>query len=158
MITIQDKKYLKILDKLEFKSTCLRAHVGAIAVKNDKILIKAVNHPPKFYNLKKLGCIRDKMHIKSGTRREISCCLCAEQYLIAHAAKKGISLKGATMYVSKHPCRVCEGLIVEAGFKRVVYQESYPDPIKSISFFQNMKIKVEQDSANEVSASSAREH
>lgn len=144
-ITQIDKFYLKLLDKLENKSPCLRAHVAAIAVKNNKILGKAVNHPHKSYNLKKLGCIRQKMHIKSGTKREIGCCLCAEQYLIAEAAEKGVCLKGATLYVSKHPCRVCEGLILESGIKRVIFQESYPDPIPEINFFQNSNIHLAQD-------------
>ena len=145
MITKKDKKYLKLLDKLEEKSPCLRAHIAAIIVKNDKILVKAVNHPYKFYNLKKLGCLRTKLKIKSGTRREVGCGLCAEQYAIAEAAKKGISLKGATIYISKHPCRICEGFIVETGIKRVVYQEGYPDPVPSVNILEGGKVKIEQD-------------
>jgi len=145
MITKEDKKYLKMLDRMEPKSPCKRAKIAAIIVKNGKILVKAVNHPYKFYNLKKLGCLRTKLKIKSGTRREVGCGLCAEQYAIAEAARKGIALKGATIYISKHPCRICEGFIVETGIKRVVYQEGYPDPVPSIDILEGGKVKIEQD-------------
>ena len=53
----EDKKYLNMLDRMEPKSPCVRAKIAAIAVKDGKVLAKAVNHPYKFYDLKKLGCI-----------------------------------------------------------------------------------------------------
>jgi len=72
--------------------------------------------------------------------------MCAEQWCLALAARKGISTRGATCYVTKHPCKVCESLLSEAGIKRVVYQEGYPDVLPKFDLFEKKKIKVEKAS------------
>ena len=143
-ITKKDIKFLEALDKLEPKALCIRANIAAILVKNDKILVKATNDWHKEANCKKIGCIRNIKHIKSGTHREICYGMCAEQWCLSLAAKKGISTKGATCYVTKHPCRICESLLTEAGIKRVVYQEGYPDVLPKFNLFKSRKIKVEK--------------
>jgi len=84
------------------------------------------------------------MKLKSGTRREICYGLCAEQWCIALASKLNINLKGATIYTTKHPCRVCSSLIAESGIKRVVFQEGYPEVIPHFNILKDKKIKVEQ--------------
>lgn len=140
----EDRKFLKLLKKAGAASRCLRAKVGAIAVKNGKVLAEGDNSPHECYDCKVIGCIRDIQKIPSGTRREICYGLCAEQKLIAVAAKKGISLAGATMYVTSHPCRICEGLIAESGIKRVVYIKGFPDVIPIYDTLKDFKIEVVQ--------------
>ena len=143
-ITKKDLKYLEKLDRMEPKAHCIRANIAAMLVKNDEILVKATNdwHPEA--NCKRIGCIRNKRKIASGTHREICYGMCAEQWCLAKAAHKGIQLSGATCYVTKHPCRICESLLTEAGIKRVVYQEGYPDVLPKFDLFKARKIKVEQ--------------
>ena len=143
-ITKKDTKFLEYIDKMEPKAKCIRANVACAIVKGGKILTKGTNDWHKEANCKRIGCIRDIKKVKSGTHREICYGMCAEQWAIAKAAKKGTSLKGATCYVTKHPCRICESLLAEVGIKRVVYQEGYPDVLPKFNLFKKRKIKVEQ--------------
>ncbi|MFA6549917.1 MAG: deaminase [Candidatus Gracilibacteria bacterium] len=144
MISKKDLKFLEIIDKLEPQALCLRAHIAALVVKNNKILLKHTNDWHCQYPCTELGCIRNKMNIKSGERREICYGICAEQWIIAKAALKGISLKGATLYCTKHPCRICSSLIAESGIKRVVYQEGYPEVLDHFNILHDSNVKIEQ--------------
>jgi len=143
-MTKKDLKFLEILDKMEPKAKCLRANIAAMLVKNNKILVKHTNDWHKEANCEKIGCIRNIRHIPSGTKREICYGMCAEQWCLSLAAKKGIKTKGATCYITKHPCRVCESLLAEAGIKRIVYQEGYPDALPNFDLLRRKKIKLEK--------------
>ena len=139
-----DKKFINLLKNAAKKSTCLRAKVAAIAVRNGKILLKADNSPHKCYDCSKIGCIRNIQQIPSGTRREICYGLCAEQRLLSQAVKKGLKLSGATLYVTSHPCRVCEGIIAESGIYRVVYIKGFPDVIPIYDTLKDFGVEVVQ--------------
>lgn len=143
MITKSDIRFLERLDKKEPHAKCLRATVAAIIVKNGKILVEHTNDWHEEYNCAKGGCIRTEMNIPSGHRREVCFGICAEQWCISLAASKGISIKGSTIYVSKHPCRMCSSMIAVSGIKRVVYQEGYPEAMKNFDILAKKKIKVE---------------
>lgn len=143
-ITKKDLKFLEIIDKLEPTANCLRANIACILVKNGKILVKATNDWHPELNCKKIGCIRNIRHIESGTHREICYGLCAEQWCLTEAAKKGFSVKGATAYVTKHPCRICESMLTEAGIKRIVFQEGYPDVLPKFHLFKTRGVIIEQ--------------
>ncbi|MFA4891409.1 MAG: deaminase [Candidatus Gracilibacteria bacterium] len=143
-ITKKDIRFLETLDRMEPKALCLRANIAAMFVKNGKILVKHTNDWHKEANCKRIGCIRNIRHVKSGTRREICYGMCAEQWCLALAARKGLKIAGATCYITKHPCRLCESLLAEAGIKRVVYQEGYPDVLPKFNLFKTRKIKVEK--------------
>lgn len=144
MITKSDIRFLELLDKQEPKAHCLRAQIGAMFVKNGKVLVAHNNDWHPEYNCKKIGCIRNIMNIPSGHRREMCYGICAEQWCFAIAAEKGIKLKGSTLYVTKHPCRICSSTIAIAGITRVVYQDGYPDVIKGFDILKKKKIKVER--------------
>lgn len=155
-LTKSDQKFLRLLNNLAKHSTCLRAKVAAIAVnKNGKILAKADNSPHKCYNCKKIGCIRDIQQIPSGQRREICYGLCAEQRLLAETSKKGIKLAGATLYVTSHPCRICEGLIAESGINKVIYIKGFPDVIPIYDTLKDFKIEVVQAGEHDTAPRSA---
>lgn len=143
-ITKKDIKILELIDAMEPKARCIRANIACALVKNGKVLVKATNDWHKETPCNKIGCIRNIRHIKSGTHREICYGLCAEQWALALAAKKGIKVQGATCYVTKHPCRICESLLCEAGIKRVVYQEGYPDVLPKFNLFEKRGIIVEK--------------
>lgn len=142
-ISKQDLKFLGLIDSMEPKAKCLRANIACVMVKNGKILAKSTNDWHKEIDCRKKGCIRNIRKVKSGTQREICYGMCAEQWCLAIAAKTGINVKGSTCYITKHPCRVCESLLSEAGIKRVVYQDGYPDILPHFDLFKKKKVKVE---------------
>lgn len=142
MLTDTDKKFLKKLRALAPKSTCLRAKVAAIAVRQGRILATADNSFHECYDCNVIGCIRNIQQIPSGQRREICYGICAEQRLFSRAVQKGIRLGGATLYVTSHPCRVCEGLIAESGVTRVVYMRGFPDVIPIYDTLKDFGIEV----------------
>jgi dCMP deaminase len=139
-----DRKYLATLDNKEPGANCLRAKIAAAIVKDDKILVQHCNDWHPEYDCSKIGCIRNEMNVESGTRREICYGICAEQWCLALAAKKGISVEGATIYCTKHPCRVCSSLIAEAGIVRVVYQEGYPEVLPKFDILKDRRITIEK--------------
>ncbi|MFA7277908.1 MAG: deaminase [Candidatus Gracilibacteria bacterium] len=149
MITDEDKKYLEMLDKEEPKALCLRAKISALFAKDGKVLIQHNNDWHFEYNCSKIGCIRNEMKIPSGHQREICYGVCAEQWCIALAAEQGLSLKGSTLYVTKHPCRICASMASIAGITRVVYQEGYPDVMQGFDIFKSKGIIVEQGPSTE---------
>lgn len=143
-ITDQDKSFLHHLDALEPQSTCLRAKIASLLVLDGKILLETKNDFHKKYNCNKIGCIRDIMKIPSGHQREICYGLCAEQWMFALAAKQGIKVEGATLYVTKHPCRICASMIAESGIARVVYQIGYPEVIPHFNVLVDYGVIVEK--------------
>ena len=143
-LTPTDRKFLKMLKKIGPRSTCLRAKVAAIAVRKNKVLETGDNSFHKCYDCNVIGCIRDIQQIPSGQRREICYGICAEQRLFAKAVQKGIKLAGATLYVTSHPCRVCEGIIAESGIVRVVYIKGFPDVIPIYDTLKDFGLEVVQ--------------
>lgn len=142
-LTKEDKKFLRQLNQtVAPRSKCLRAQVGAIAVHRGKVLETGDNSFHKCYDCNIIGCIRNIQQVPSGTRRETCYGICAEQRLFARAAKRGIKLAGATMYVTSHPCRVCEGIIAESGIARVVYVRGFPDVIPIYDTLKDFGVEV----------------
>ena len=72
-------------------------------------------------------CLRRKLNIPSGTHHEICYAVHAEQNAIVQAGRLNVNIKDATMYVTHQPCSICAKLIINAGIKKVVYNEGYPD-------------------------------
>lgn len=112
------------------RSTCLRRQVGAIAVKNFRILATGYNGAPVgMADCLDTGCLRQKMGIKSGERHELCRGIHAEQNLFVQAAIHGISLQGANIYCTHQPCLICTKLIINCGISTVYYAEPYPDAL-----------------------------
>lgn len=112
------------------KSTCLRRKVGAVLVKKGCVLITGANTVTAgAKTCDEAGCLRTKMDIPSGERHELCRAIHAEQVIISKAAKYGITIDGAELYVTCHPCAICAKMIVEAGIRTVYYAADYPDGI-----------------------------
>jgi dCMP deaminase len=140
-----DKYFMQIAELVKSRSTCLRRQVGAVIVKNKRILTTGYNGAPTgLAHCEDLGgCLRDKLHIPSGERQELSRAVHAEQNAIIQAARYGISIDGATIYVTNHPCFICAKQLINAGIKRIVYKEGYPDKWAK-AILREAKIKVEK--------------
>ena len=123
-----DEYFLKIASVVAERSTCRRHHVGAVAVRDKHILATGYNGAAAgLKDCLELGCLRDEMNVESGTRHEICRAIHAEQNVIIQAALHGVSLEGATIYVTHSPCVLCAKMLVNARIKRFVTFGSYAD-------------------------------
>lgn len=117
--------------------------VGAVIIKNKRILTTGYNGAPAgVKSCKERGyCLRDKLNIPSGTRAEMCYAIHAEQNAVIQAAKMGVSVEGATIYVTHQPCSVCTRILINAGIKRIVYAQEYPDAF-SLELLKEAQIEV----------------
>jgi dCMP deaminase len=123
-----DDYFLKIASVVAERSTCLRHHMGAIAVRNKHILTTGYNGAAAgLKDCLELGCLRDEQGIPSGERQEICRAIHAEQNVIIQAALHGVSLEGSTIYCTHTPCILCAKMLTNARIKRFVTFGSYSD-------------------------------
>jgi len=123
-----DEYFLKIASVVAERSTCLRHHVGAVAVKNKHILSTGYNGAAAgVKDCLELGCLRDEQGIESGTRHEICRGIHAEQNVIVQAGLHGVSLEGADIYCTHSPCILCAKMLANAKIKRFVTYGDYSD-------------------------------
>ena len=123
-----DKEYMDKAYEQAEKSSCSRIKVGAVLVKDGKIIAQGYNNVTGgIRDCKNLGCIRDTFNIPSGQRREVCRAICAEQLAISEAARNGIELDGSIAYITDFPCHICSKLLVSSGVKEIVYDRYYDD-------------------------------
>jgi dCMP deaminase len=138
-----DEYFLEIAFVVGKRATCLRKNVGAVIVRDKRILATGYNGAPSGMNhCLEIGCIRDLEKIPSGTRQEKCRAVHAEQNAIIQAAIHGVSIAGATIYCTHQPCILCAKMIINSNIKRVVYANLYPDT-DSLEFFRDANMKVE---------------
>lgn len=112
------------------RSTCLRRSVGAVIVKDKRILSTGYNGTPKgMAHCEEVGCLRTKLNVPSGKMHELCRGIHAEQNAVIQAAVHGVSVDGATLYCTHQPCVVCTKILINAGIKRIVYANPYPDEL-----------------------------
>lgn len=112
------------------RSTCLRRQVGAILVKDKRILSTGYNGAPTgLRHCEEVGCLREDSSVPSGERHELCRGLHAEQNAIIQAAYHGTSIVGSTLYCTNKPCIICSKMIINAGIEMVFYEEGYNDPL-----------------------------
>ncbi len=125
---VVDEYFLKIASVVAERSTCRRHHVGAIAVREKHILATGYNGAPSgAKDCLELGCLRDELHIPSGTRQEVCRGIHAEQNVIIQASLHGVSLERGTIYCTHTPCILCAKMLVNARIKRYVSFGKYND-------------------------------
>jgi len=121
---------MEIAELVSSRSTCIRRRVGAVLVKEKRILATGYNGAPSgITHCEKIGCLREKMKIPSGERHELCRGLHAEQNAIIQAAFHGISIKGSVLYVTCRPCSVNAKMIINSGIKERIIKGGYPDRI-----------------------------
>ncbi|WP_290596842.1 MULTISPECIES: deoxycytidylate deaminase [unclassified Archaeoglobus] len=138
-----DEYFMEIASVVAKRSTCLRQHVGAVIVKDKRILATGYNGAPSgLPHCEDVGCLRDKMAVPSGERQELCRGVHAEQNAIIQAAKFGISVDGAALYSTHCPCITCAKIIINAGIKRVVYGKEYADK-RGLDLLREAGVEVE---------------
>ena len=119
---------MTLANQVATRTTCMRRGVGAVIVKERRILATGYNGVPAgLAHCAETGCLRQQLGVPSGQRHEICRGLHAEQNAIIQAAKLGVSIQDATLYCTHQPCVICAKMIVNSGISRVVYREGYPD-------------------------------
>jgi len=110
------------------RSTCLRRKVGAVLVKDKRIIATGYNGAPTgTRHCKDVGCLREKLKVKSGERHELCRGLHAEQNVIIQAAHYGAVTKGTTLYSTHMPCIICSKMLINAGVEKIFFLDGYPD-------------------------------
>jgi dCMP deaminase len=139
-----DDYFLRIADLVSTRSTCLRRRVGAVLVRDKKILATGYNGAPsKVRHCSETGCIREKLNIPSGQRHELCRGLHAEQNAFLQAALHGTSLKGSSLYCTTQPCIICAKMVINAGITDIVIKGDYPDKLsKELLKEASVKVRV----------------
>lgn len=110
------------------RSTCERHHVGALVVKNKRVLTTGYNGAVSGKkHCTDIGCMRDRLGIKSGTMHEKCHAVHGEQNAILQATTTSVILEGGDLYCTHHPCGICAKFIQQARIKKVFYCLGYPD-------------------------------
>ena len=137
--------FMEMAELTAKRSTCMRRHVGAVIVKDRHAIATGYNGAPSgiMHCEERGGCIRQQLNVPSGQRHELCMALHAEQNAIIQAAVMGNSVEGGTIYITHQPCAICAKMILNAGIKRIVIKEGYPDELAA-SILDEAGLKVEK--------------
>jgi dCMP deaminase len=125
-----DQYFMDIVELVSKRSTCVRRKVGAVLVREKRMLSTGYNGAPSgLEHCLDIGCLREKMKVPSGERHELCRGLHAEQNAIIQAALHGVSVNGATMYCTNHPCIICAKMIINSGITSIIYKDGYSDQL-----------------------------
>ena len=140
-----DEYFMEMAELTAKRSTCMRRHVGAVIVKDRHAITTGYNGAPSgiMHCEERGGCIRQQLNVPSGQRHELCMALHAEQNAIIQAAVMGNSVEGGTIYITHQPCAICAKMILNAGIKRIVIKEGYPDELAA-SILDEAGLKVEK--------------
>jgi len=134
--------FMEIARIVSMRSTCLRRNVGAVIVKDKRILASGYNGAPSgLKHCVEVSCLREKMNVASGERHELCRGLHAEQNAIIQAAYHGVSINGAELYCTHLPCSICIKMLINAGIQEIHYEEGYPDDL-SLNMIDESRIKL----------------
>lgn len=125
-----DTYFMTIAREVATRSTCLRRRVGAILVREKRILATGYNGAPRgLAHCAEYGCLRATQQVPSGERHEICRGLHAEQNALLQAATHGVPVEGAVLYCTTQPCVMCAKMLINVGVKDIFIAEGYPDAL-----------------------------
>ncbi|MCL4498933.1 MAG: cytidine/deoxycytidylate deaminase family protein [Chloroflexi bacterium] len=115
------------------RSTCLRRQVGAVIVRDKRILATGYNGAPAgLAHCSEVGCLREERGVAPGERHELCRGLHAEQNTLLQAALYGIAVSGATLYSTHRPCALCAKMLINSGVRDIHYGSGYPDELAEV--------------------------
>jgi len=125
-----DSYFMEMAQVASKRSTCMRRSVGAVIVKDKRLLATGYNGTPRgMAHCEEVGCLRTKLNVPSGKMHELCRGIHAEQNAVIQAAVHGVSVDGGTLYCTHQPCVVCTKILINAGIKKIVYANPYPDEL-----------------------------
>jgi len=135
--------FMRIAHMVAERSTCTRRKVGALAVRDKRILATGYNGAPSgISHCLDVGCLREELGVPSGQRHEICRGLHAEQNVIIQAAVHGVSMAGAEIYCTTQPCLICTKMLINCKVSAIYFAEGYPDEL-SLAMIEEAKIPFE---------------
>lgn len=140
-----DTYFMEITKIVATRSSCLHRQVGAILVRDKRILTTGYNGAPAgmAHCLELGGCLRDKMGFASGEGHEYCRALHAEQNAVIQAAVTGLSIQGSTLYCTHSPCSLCARILIGAGIQRIVFEGHYPDDF-ALALLKEANVQLER--------------
>ena len=121
-----DEYFMRIAHEVATRSTCPRLAVGAVVVRDKRILTTGYNGAPSgMPHCDDVGCL---IRVVDG-RKSCQRTLHAEQNAIIQAAYHGVSVRDSVLYCTHQPCLLCVKMIMNAGVEEVRYAGGYPDPL-----------------------------
>jgi dCMP deaminase len=132
----RDVHLLRISKMFAEFSTCLSRKVGCVIASDAGHIISTGYNgaPKKTRHADEAGCFCQDPGRKSGTFQERLRCSHAELNAIAQAAYEGVSTRDARIYCVTFPCSFCCKAIIQAGIRKVIYEEEYDDPLSKLLF------------------------
>ena len=123
-----DNYFMAMAFLVASRSTCERRKVGAVIVRDKRILATGYNGTPSgFPHCAEIGCLREQLDIPSGERQELCWGIHAEQNAIIQSALFGVSTEGAIVYCTTKPCITCAKILANAGIEKIYVASEYPD-------------------------------
>ena len=121
---------MTLATQVSSRTTCMRRAVGAVIVKDRRILATGYNGVPTgIRHCAEVGCLRQQLNVPSGQKHELCRGLHAELNAIIQAAKYGIDINGSSIYITTQPCVVCAKMLINAGIREIIYANPYPDEL-----------------------------
>lgn len=137
-----EQYFLELAELIARRSTCLRRHVGAVLVREERIIATGYNGAPRgLHHCLDLGCLREQQGIPSGHRYELCRGVHAEQNALINAAYYGVSTRDTVLYCTNQPCIICARMIINAGITKVVHQGDFNDDL-ALQFLQEAGLEV----------------
>ena len=125
-----DTYFMTIAQEVATRSSCIRRHIGAVIVRDKRIIATGYNNVPSgCSHCDEVGCLREQLGIPSGQKHELCRGIHAEQNAIVQAARYGLPIDGAVIYTTTYPCVQCTKMLINCGISEIVYGDSYPDEL-----------------------------
>jgi len=125
-----DQYFMSIAELVAQRATCLRRQVGAVFVRDKRIITTGYNGVPSgIRHCLEIGCLRETRGVPSGERHELCRGLHAEQNAIIQAALYGVGLEGATLYCTNQPCSICSKMLINVRVEKIIYASGYADEL-----------------------------
>jgi dCMP deaminase len=131
-----EKYYMNIAIAVRKKANCLGRRVGAILVRENRIISTGYNGTPEGVdNCLDGGCVRcrDKQTYQASVGYDVCICVHAEQNALITAARFGISIEGATAYSTMRPCFDCSKALLQAKVSGIYYLHDWTHPIEELA-------------------------
>ncbi len=128
-----EEYFMSIAELVAQRSTCIRRHVGAVLVRDKRIISTGYNGAPSgIQHCIDIGCLREEQGVPSGERHELCRGSHAEQNALIQAALYGVSVKSASLYCTNMPCSICSKMLINARIVEVFYKEGYADSLSNM--------------------------
>jgi dCMP deaminase len=138
-----DEYFMKIAQVASMRSNCVKRKVGAVIVRDRRIVSTGYNGTPRgTRNCNEGGCPRCNSLASSGTRLDECLCSHAEENAITQAAYHGTSVRDGILYTTFAPCLMCSKMIINSGIIEVIFNVDYPLNDTSFQLFEQAGVTI----------------